>query len=433
MAWQTRLLTNVADNLKKNFCSSPWFHMRIANDGNFSFCRWSNNAVSMFNIRDVDPGVFFQQHMQSIRSHLLQGQAFDGCSNCYQMEQNNKVSGRQKQLLKTGIRLEQFEKTLVSSLWVNTFADQQFTQLPQDWQIDLGNYCNSACVFCKPSSSSRLASEWKRIGLINQMPAPNWTDSPELVNRFVTLLKQSKHIQYLHFIGGETLITPAFRTILEALVNAGLNQTATIGFTTNLIAWDSEVVDLLTQFDNVHLGMSIETFESVNDYVRWPATTTKVNETLNRWSAVAETHGWLRQFRTTPTVLTIDNLLSVYDYAWDHGISIESCNFLNEPKFMRPSVLPMQYREQTILRMENWIAVKKSNADQIVNIRNPHSAQQQIVQDLQSYVNYLKNEPDESFRLPDLVAFLKQIEVSRGNSITEYLPKYEELFRSAGY
>jgi MoaA/NifB/PqqE/SkfB family radical SAM enzyme len=407
--------------------------MRIANDGDLTYCRWANNNKSKFNIRDTDPGNFFQQHMNSVRADMLAGNSIDSCKNCYEMEQNNKTSGRQKQLLKAGVKLEQFEKTLASSPWVGTFVSQEFTQLPQDWQIDLGNYCNSACVFCKPSSSSRLATEWKRIGLIDQMPLPNWTDSPELVNKFIATLEQSPHIKYLHFIGGETLITPAFRTILEALICADLNHIATIGFTTNLITWDDKIVDLLTQFDNVHLGMSIEAFDAVNDYVRWPATLPKINDILDRWLTVAETHGWLMQFRTTPTILTIDNLLSVYDYAWDRGIAIESCNFLSKPEFMRPSVLPMEYRQQTIDRMEEWIALKNNNTGKIINIRDPNLAQQQIVQDLQSYVNYLKNESDESFRLPELITFLKQIEASRGNSIITYLPKYEELFRSAGY
>ena len=68
-----------------------------------------------------------------------------------------------------------------------------------------------------------------------------------------------------------------------------------------------------------------------------------------------------------------------------------------------------------------------------MNIRDPNVAQQQIVQDLQSYVNYLKNEPDESHRLPDLVQYLKKLESNRGNSVLTYLPEYEELFRTAGY
>jgi hypothetical protein len=76
---------------------------------------------------------------------------------------------------------------------------------------------------------------------------------------------------------------------------------------------------------------------------------------------------------------------------------------------------------------------RKNSCEQIVNIRDPNQAQQQIVQDLESYVNYLDNEPDESYRLTDLVQYLKKLESNRHNSVLDYLPQYEDLFRSAGY
>jgi len=420
-------------SLRDHFCSSPWFHMRITNNGGMTYCRWADKNAAEVNIRDVAPQKFFQQHMKDIRTSMTQGKAVAGCQECYQMEAHNKVSGRQKQLLKVGVRLEHFDKTLASSPWLKTFATDEFSQLPQDWQIDLGNYCNSACVFCHPNSSSRLATEWKRIGFIDQLPAPNWCDDPEQVNRFVEILKSSPHIQYLHFIGGETLITPAFETILCALVEAGLHRTATIGFTTNLITWSQSVVDLLTKFAGVNLGMSIESFEPVNDYVRWPATMSKVHENLDKWQSVAKQHDWYLQLRTTPTALTIDSLLSVYDYAWDHSIAIESCNFLERPQYLRSSVLPMRYRQPIIHSMQNWINQHDSHYQPIINTRDPNLSQQQIVQDLKSYVHYLQHESDESYRLPELVTYLKRIESSRGNSVLTYLPQYEELFRTAGY
>jgi len=418
---------------KNTFCPSPWFHMRIANDGEMTYCRWAHQSGTQYNIQNTTPVQFFQQEMTDARDAILAGASLPGCESCYQMEQHNKVSGRQKQLLKVGVRLDQFEKTLASSPWRNTFSANPCTQLPQDWQIDLGNYCNSACVFCNPESSSRLATEWKRIGFTDQLPTANWTDNPELVAKFVNTLESSKHIQYLHFIGGETLITPAFKVILQALIQSGLNQTATIGFTTNLTTWDDEIIEVLTQFSGVNLGMSIESFSTVNDYARWPATLPLVNKHLERWIELAKQQQWLMQFRTTPTILTIGHLLSVYDYAWNHNIAVESCNFLNKPEHMRPSVLPLEYRNKIIGQMESWISSRTTNSETIVNIRDPNVAQQQMVQDLQSYVTYLKHEPDESYRLPELVTFLKRIEASRSNSILTYLPEYEELFRAAGY
>ena len=409
--------------------------MRINNAGHYEFCRWADKSqrTQTPHIQEISPQEFFQQHMTPIRQQLLAGKQPVGCGECAVMEQNLKVSGRQKQLLKVGVRLEQFEKTLISSPWVDTFAADKFDQLPQDWQIDLGNYCNSACVFCSPHSSSRIAQEYQRIGFFQDLPLANWTDNPVLVAKFVDTLTQSRHIQYLHFIGGETVITPAFKIILEALIQAGLNRTATIGFTTNLTVWDPSVVDLLTEFHSVNLGMSVETFEIVNDYVRWPSKLPVVLENLDRWRAIAKQQSWLLQLRTTPTLFTVGSLLSIYNYAWDKEICVESCNFLTEPAFMRPSVLPASYRQPIIDRMQTWLDAHSMSGDTVLNIRDPNVAQLQNYQDLHSYVNYLQDMPDESHRLPDLVDFIKRLEASRGNSCLDYVPEYEELFRSAGY
>lgn len=407
--------------------------MRITNDGSMNYCRWSSSHVTQSNIAQVSPVDFFQTNMAPVRQALTNGESLSGCSDCHHMDQRGKVSGRQKQLLKVGVRLDRFEKSLASSPWLDTFTNNECHQLPQDWQIDLGNYCNSACVFCSPKSSSKLATEWKRLGFIDQLPKPAWVDDPVLLNKFVETLKQSPNVQYIHFIGGETLITPAFKTILGVLIDMGLHRSATIGFTTNLMAWDDRVIELIAQFDNINLGMSIESFDTINEYVRWPARMSQVNENLHRWIDLGKQHNWLMQFRTTPTVLSVSKLLSVYDVAWQHNIAVESCNFLSRPGFMRPSVLPPQYRQQIIDSMQCWIDDRKTDHETILNIRDPNVSQQQMVQDLESYVNYLKNEPDQSHDAVELVAFLKRLESSRGNNILEHLPEYEEFFRSAGY
>ena len=423
-------------NLKSNFCSSPWLHMRINNAGHYEYCRWAtkDQRNSAGSIRTATPAEFFQHQMSAVRQQFLNGELPVGCADCTQMEQHNKVSGRQKQLLKIGVRIEQFEKTLVSSPWSKEFAKgATTTQMPQDWQIDLGNYCNGACVFCSPHSSSRLAAEFKKIGIVSDNVPANWTDDPVLVQRLVDALVSSPHIQYLHFIGGETLITPAFKIILEALIHAGLHRTATVGFTTNLGVWRDDVVDLLKQFQGVNLGMSVESFKHVNDYVRYPVSLSTVFETMNRWLAVAKEHEWLTQFRITPTALTVGHMLEIYEYAWNHNITVESCNFITNPAHLKPAVLPVLYRNKIIKEMKLWLEQHPAAGDIVTNIRNPNVIRTQITQDLQSYINYLETAPDESDRLPDLVHYLKLLEGNRGNSVLTYLPEYEELFRTAGY
>jgi hypothetical protein len=130
----------------------------------------------------------------------------------------------------------------------------------------------------------------------------------------------------------------------------------------------------------------------------------------------------------------LHELHTVYDYAWQRKIAVESCNFIDRPEFMRISVLPPEQRARARQNLSNWIDQHQTaNTDSVVNTRDPNRAQDQILQDAQSYLNYLDQALDESDRLPDLVDYLKRLESSHNNSIVTYLPEYETLFRSAGY
>jgi sulfatase maturation enzyme AslB (radical SAM superfamily) len=399
-----------------------------------------NTRVNLNNsIQTISPLTYFQKNMSELRTAFLKGVAPEMCNDCYTMEQHGKPSGRQRQLLKVGIQEQYFEKSLASSTLRSSFDYSEVnqghtTRHITDWQIDLGNYCNGACVFCNPESSSRLAVEFKKLGFIDQLPPPSWCDDPGLVDQFVQVLTASTDLQYLHFLGGETVITPGFKTILTALVDAGLAKDITIGFTTNLTVWSDEVVELLKQFHQVNLGMSIETLTPVNDYVRYPSQQDQTKELLDRWVALGQQQGWLIQLRITPTCLTVHELHTVYDYAWKNNIAVESCNFIDEPKFFRIGVLPQEYRAIAIKTLDTWIqAHPTKKSPQIINTRDPNVAQDQIVQDAESYLNYLESAPDESDRLPELIAYLKKLESNRKNTILDYLPQYEDLFRSAGY
>lgn len=423
---------------EKNFCSSPWIHARINNNGSFEYCRWADKSQREHSDRIQNQSVitWFQRGMSPIREQLLQGHRPEGCKPCHDMEAHGKVSGRQKQLLKVGVS-DPFDKTMLSSPWLDEFRQAQQRSgdtdlLPQDWQIDLGNYCNSACLFCTPHSSSRLAQDYLRLGRIKQLPPRAWCDDPKLLNEFVDMLSRSPGLAYLHFIGGETMITPAFRRILEAMIAVGLNRRVTIGFTTNLTVWDDDITELLNQFQGVNLGLSVECMSELNDYLRWPSDWPTTQELLERWIKVGESRSWFMQLRVTPTLFSIWHLDSVYRFALQNGLAVESCDFLNEPAWMRITLLPENLRQvarQRLLAVMEDVPV----TSMLINTRHPDRYREQINQDCASYVSYLETAPDESHRLPELIKYLHDMEGLRGNSILKYLPEYEEFLRTAGY
>lgn len=430
-------------SFEKNFCSSPWFHMRINNAGSYEYCRWKKHEDSRVNfidnIKTTTPTEYFQTNLAPIRQSLLEGKVLPGCQDCANMEQHNKISGRQRQLLKVGIQERYFKKSLASSPLKKDFDyswknNGDTTRTISDWQIDLGNYCNGACIYCDAESSSKLATELHSLGLIEKLPPNSWCDDPVLLDRFIQDLTSSNNLKYLHFIGGETLITPGFKKILQAVVDSGRSKDITIGFTTNLSMWKQDIVELLDHFHLVNLGLSIDTLSPVNDYVRWPSQHLHTRKLLDQWVAYGKERNWLIQLRTTPTCLTVGELPSVYDYAWENNISVESCNFLYKPEFLRINVLPKEHRQKIQEKLQYWISQHLiQQKATIVNTRDPGFVQMQICQDAESYISYLINYEDESNRLPELVKYLKILENNRKNSILDYLPEYEQLFRSAGY
>ena len=415
--------------------------MKLAANGQMKFCRWSSVTGRVTQdspvIGDIHPLTFFQKNMSSTRQAMLDGQSLPECNDCYEMEKYGKISGRQKQLLKTGITIKDFAKICPSSPFVSEFEKSlqqgQTDLVPLDWHIDLGNHCNSACVMCAPASSSRLASEFYRIGLIDKLPVLNWTEDSSRVDLLIDLLCKTAGLAYLHFVGGETLITPGFKKILRALMKHDFRHNITVGLTTNLTVWDAEINHMLCEFKQIHLGMSIDSMTQVNDYVRYPSDIQSVTALMNRWIELSRAQNWIPTIRTTPTALTAGELLDIYKFASTNQVGVESCNFLDEPQILRMSVLPLNIRKKISDQIKHWLQDQKIDAKAVINIRDPNQVTQSVLQDAVSYINYLENSPDETHLLPAMVQYLKKLDQSRGNCVLDYLPEYEEIFRSAGY
>ena len=69
-----------------NFCSSPWFHIRLSHSGHYKLCRW-NDTASQHHIENTSILDFYNsQDMQKFRKQFLSGDKGTGCDNCYYQE-----------------------------------------------------------------------------------------------------------------------------------------------------------------------------------------------------------------------------------------------------------------------------------------------------------------------------------------------------------
>lgn len=445
-------LEYMVHDMQNNFCSSPWFHIRIDPAGNFSPCRWSSDAKPTgYNIATTTINEFMNSDiMNGVRTALLNGNKLKMCSSCHYEDDNNKVSGRQKQLLKSAITINNFNKTFCSSPHFSQFDYSHEHQgatrnQPVDLQIDLGNTCNSACIMCSPTYSSKLATEYPLLNKQEPLlfkeytPFKNWSDNLIIVDKFVAELATIPNVRYIHFLGGETLYLKSFYLICNKLIEMGISKDISIGTTTNCTVYTPELEDIIRQFKHVHLGLSIEALHEINDYVRYPASIDNVVENIETFLKLREETGIHIALRITPNVFTIYHIDRLFRYMLDHDITAESCNILAEPSCLRIEILPTELLYKTLDKVEQVInEYKLKPADSIINRRSETVRNAVISNIIFEYKvlleNIIKNPiADIEEERYNLVKFINAFESTRNNCILEYLPEYEEFLRSYGY
>ena len=437
--------------LRDNFCSSPWFHLRINPQGNYLPCRWDFSLkTSHYNIANTSIVEYMNSSvMTTLRSQLLNGEESETCRSCKYEDQQNKVSGRQRQLLKSAINIENFDKTLCASPHWSLFEysaehQGQTNYSPVDLQIDLGNTCNSACIMCIPTYSSRLSVDYIKLnqiepGLFSKYPPlKNWADDESLVDKFVNEISKNPNIKYIHFLGGETLYLKSFYTICNKLIESGYSKNVSIGTTTNCTVYTPELERIIKEFKHVHLGLSVESFHLVNNYIRYPSNMDDVQTNIEKFLILRSQTDLHLSLRITPNILSIYHIDSVFKFMLDNKIIAESCNILHDPSCLRVELLPNDLKQEIIAKIDKVIVDYKlvESGTVILNRRREDLVDPVISDVIFEYKHLL-----ETYQLPEnieeerynLVKFIKAFENLRNNTILSYLPEYEEFLRSYGY
>jgi hypothetical protein len=437
--------------LKDTFCSSPWFHLRIDPAGRYLPCRWSSHQNSTgYTVANTTISEFMNSNtMQKIRTQMLDGDTLPMCSACHYEDKNNKVSGRQRQLLKSAVDINNFDKTFCSSphwqLFEDTYSNTQSSNYqPVDLQIDLGNTCNSACIMCSPTYSSKVSFEYNTLTKLEPgifriyENVKNWTDDPRLVDKFVGELSTIPNIKYIHFLGGETLYLKSFYDICDRLIDLGLSKNISIGTTTNCTVYTPGLERIISNFKHVHLGLSVEAIHAVNDYIRYPSTLSKVSSNITKFLALRKNYDIHLSLRITPNILSIYHLDTIFELMLDQQVIAESCNILHDPSCLRIELLPKDLIEACLNKINQVIQTHRlvKNGQTIINRRREDLVDPVIAQVIFEYKHLLENivvPADVEIERYNLVKYLKAFEQVHKNTILDYLPEYEEFLRSYGY
>lgn len=434
--------------LKDTFCSSPWFHIRLSYDGSYKKCRWQRGFEPENNINEV--GILEclkTDEMSNFRLELLNGGTPKGCDTCYYQDEVHKLSARHKQLLKSGIRVDDFENSLLSSPHIEDFKysndnEGATNRVPTDLHVDIGNLCNSGCIMCEPYASTKLTQDYIKLHkksdlFYNPVPYTPWVENKTVFDKFLSDIKSIDNLRYLQVLGGETLYNKAFYDICNSLIASGKSQTCILGTTTNGTIYKSELEYIIPKFKEFHLGISIEAVTPLNDYIRYPGKIDSILENIDRFLALRKTSpGLYITLRITPNIFTVYELDQLFAYAIEKNITLESCYIMFKPECLRMELLPDDIRQEVIDKLQNLIDRHGLTRHNITNIRNQSSISEVTSDSVYEYLDFVKsyNKPlDIDHQRKKLVEFLKSFESLRNNNILDYAPRYKDFLTSLGY
>lgn len=417
-------------------------------------CRWGKNStLKKYNVATHSFEEFINsEEMKEFRLELLNGAPSEKCSTCYHTENSGQLSGRIKQLLKSGIRSTEFDKTFLSSPHYHDFShayNNKGAINPRivDLQIDLSNICNNACIMCNPESSHKLGHDFVKLNKVSpelfEKPdriVYNWAADKNVLDRLIKdLKKHGNEIKYIHFLGGETLYVKEFYTICKALIESGHSKNIIVGTTTNGTVFNDQLTSIISLFKEFHLGISIETSTSLNDYIRYGSDINSVINNMQKFLHLRDTCKSLHlELRTTFSALSIYHADSLLDFMFKNNISAESCSVMVWPESMIVEILPNDIK-QNIAKRISFVLEKHQQHQTLPDIDANHRVKghehQQTLRIGNELLALLKMPcpPDVEKRRKELTRYLKSFEQIRNNSILDYLPEYEEFLRSYNY
>jgi len=411
----------------RTFCIGPWSEIRIKPDGSLNYCHtaaWPESSKD--NIASIDLDQYFSgSTVKSVRDTIMSGGCVSTCQKCYNNDTIIDNSYRRRRNIQMAIFPgKDFAKSLHDSDFY-TYANDP-DHKPFFYNISVSNLCNLACVMCNEDWSSRLASEFKRIGIRtnNQSTLLDWTRDDNTWNKFMQHMLSNQQIVCVHFQGGE----PLLHKRVKEFVNQCVEQNhVDFHFTTvtNGTVYESDFVEKLTKFRSVQIEISIESFAPSNDYVRYPSNHPQVLGIIEQYLQ-HRTDKFDVVIRTVPQLLTVLDYAQLIEKCLELDLVIDS-NIIHSPEFMHPGILPDDIKSLAISRLEkciNQITADHGTFNNI-NIRNRGFVKSNLKQNAELVIKLLQQpRPANAEQLiQQAKQFFKKIDQSRGITLDSYCPE----------
>lgn len=410
----------------KTFCMAPWTHMHFMPNKDVNPCCLSPIRETIGNMENQTiHEVWNSDEMRDLRLKMLDGKDCSRfCHRCYEKEQDGFTS------LRTHMNDSYAEKHwgVVNS----TQEDGTVEELNLvHWDFRFSNICNQRCRTCGIEFSTQWHDDYIKLWEIPVEDAPPkvkkiWKTVDAFEQDFESLFDK---VEYIHFAGGEPLITDEHYRVLERLINAGKTDVR-IRYSTNFGVLKYKKYDLLEMwkhFDHIELIASIDDCGERYNYLRkggnWDTVVKNFKDLKDsglfeqgniHWGLHPTISFWnvyyLPEFHRT----CIDLGMVDVNRKHDHFTSTFHLNNLIFPEYYCCQILPTEHKIQIARKLQTYaIELERLYEIDAGPIRN---------------IITFMNQEDKSMLLPKMKTMTQKLDAVRQEDSKLVFPFLKDLF-----
>lgn len=341
--------------MSKSFCIMPWNNVSVDPDGSVKPCCISRDYIkksdgTKFNLgHDKIEDFYNSPDYIEIRQKMLSGETVPGCSQCTQIESYGKESKRIITNRRFADQLNQTETTVKSDI---EYFDLRF-----------GNLCNLKCRSCIPLNSSQLDKqvienpELKKFYHNSNYNINDWYET-EIFDS--NLFSNLSHIKLLYITGGEPSLIKKNFELLEKLITEGYSKDISLIINSNLTNDKSDFFDLLSEFKKVTFFASIDGYDSVQEYLRYPSDWSQIDKNIQK---LVERRADNIELKLAPVIqiVNLGSITDLFEYAEKFNRQADKLvvdvflNVLENPSYLNILHLPNDYKIECWNRIETWV------------------------------------------------------------------------------
>jgi organic radical activating enzyme len=430
------------------FCNTPWYELHIYWDGSLGICcqeahKLYDESDRQYNIANMTIMEWFNSNpVRKFRTDILKDHRLTECRRCYIEEDHQGNSRRLKSNQKSVI----FTRTAFTDSFQQSPGHSKFlysanhqghtTTVPIDLHIDLGNFCNLACKMCNPRASSTIASQQVQWGIESsrQYLGADWTKNQTVWNSFKQQLLELPGLNNIHFMGGETLLTPRLEDLVDFMIEHQRFDLC-FSFVTNGTVFRPTLLDKLKQFRRVGIEISIETIDEHNAYQRQGTDTTEVLNNIDQYQKWCNNSSITVTLRPAPSLLSIGYYAGLLEYALNHQLVVKS-NLCFNPRFLSAEILPESIKKQyQVPYLKLLSTLSDIVVDSDYNASDPNNYKQVIKEQIEMCLSVLQTTTptDSEQQLEELVRHCERWDRVYGYDARVLYPEFQPILDYYGY